>query len=69
MTCCVEDIQFGGLVAKYKDAQSLEHGGWVDMTAKIEREYNDMYQSEGPVFHVISVTKILPIADEVATFY
>ena len=69
MTCCVEDIQFGGLVAKYKDAQSLEHGGWVDMTAKIEREYNDMYQSEGPVFHVISVTKIPPIADEVATFY
>ncbi len=69
MTCCVEDIQFGGLVAKYKDTQSLEHGGWVDMTAKIEREYNDMYQSEGPVFHVISVTKIPPIADEVATFY
>ena len=69
MTCCVEDIQFGGLVAKYKDAQSLEHGGWVDMTAKIEREYNDMYQSEGPVFHVISVTKVPPIADEVATFY
>ena len=39
------------------------------MTAKIEREYNDMYQSEGPVFHVISVTKVPPIADEVATFY
>ncbi len=69
MTCCVEDIQFGGLVAKYADAQSLDHGGWVEMTAKIEREYNDMYQSEGPVYHVIEVKKTTPPEEEVATFY
>lgn len=69
MTCCVEDIQFGGLVAKYADAQSLDHGGWVEMTAKIEREYNDMYQSEGPVYHVIKVKKTTPPEEEVATFY
>lgn len=69
MTCCAEDIQFGGLVAKYADSQSLEHGGWVEITAKIEKEYNDMYQSEGPVYHVLELKKIPPIADEVATFY
>ncbi len=69
MTCCVEDIQFGGLVAKYKGAQSLEHGGWVVMTAKIEKEFNHMYGSEGPVFHVISVEKTAAPQEEVATFY
>ena len=69
MTCCVEDIQFGGLVAKYPESQSLEHGGWVDMVAEVRREYSKMYESVGPVFHVISVEKCEPLEEEVATFY
>ena len=69
MTCCVQDIQFGGLVAKYPDSQSLDHGGWVVMKATIKKEYNKMYQSEGPVFHVIEVEKCDAPAEEVATFY
>lgn len=69
MTCCIEDIQFGGLVAKYQKSQELEHGEWAVMTAKVEKEFNHMYQSEGPVFHVISVDKVTAPEEEVATFY
>ena len=69
MTCCAEDIQFGGLVAKYENSQNLEHGGWAVMKAKVEKEFNHMYQSEGPVFHVISVEKVSAPEEEVATFY
>ena len=69
MTCCVQDIQFGGLVAKYADSQSLEHGGWAVITAKIRKEYNKMYQSEGPVYHVINLEKCQAPEEEVATFY
>lgn len=69
MTCCVEDIQFGGLVAKYADSQRLDHGGWVQITARIEKEYNDMYQSEGPVYHVTELEKTDAPLEEVATFY
>ena len=69
MTCCVQDIQFGGLVAKYADSQSLEHGGWAVITAKIQKEYNKMYQSEGPVYHVINLEKCQAPEEEVATFY
>jgi len=69
MTCCVDDIQFGGLVAKYDGAQSLDHGGWVLMTASIHHEYNEMYGEKGPVFHVTEVQKVQPLEDEVATFY
>lgn len=69
MTCCIEDIQFGGLVAKYEKAQDLDHGGWAVMTAKVEKEFNHMYQSEGPVFHVISIEKVQAPEEEVATFY
>lgn len=69
MTCCVEDIQFGGLVAKYDKAQDLEHGGWVVMTAEVRREFSPMYQSIGPVFHVLEVEKVEPLVEDVATFY
>ena len=69
MNCCEADIQFGGLVAKWKDSQSLEHGGWAIMTAEIVREYNKMYESVGPVFHVIDVVKCDMPEQEVATFY
>lgn len=69
MTCCIEDIQFGGLVAKYDKAQELEHGGWVRMTARVEKAFNHMYESEGPVFRVISVEKVEALKEDVATFY
>lgn len=69
MTCCVEDIQFGGLVAKWPEARSLEHGGWAVMTAVVRKEFNHMYQSEGPVFDVVNVEKVTAPEEEVATFY
>lgn len=69
MTCCIDDIQFGGFVAKYEGSQTLDHGGWVQMTAVIRNEFNKMYESEGPVFHVISVEKVAPLEEDVATFY
>lgn len=69
MTCCVEDITFGGLVAKYAKSQELEHGGWVVMTAQVRKEFNAMYQGMGPVFHVIDVQKVEAPEEEVATFY
>lgn len=69
MTCCIEDIQFGGLVAKYTKAAELEHGGWVQITADIKKEFNHMYQSEGPVLYVKEIKKIQPPEEDVATFY
>lgn len=69
MTCCVQDIQFGGMVAKYDKAQTLEHGGWVIITAEIRKEYNKMYESEGPVFYVTELEKCEPLEDDVATFF
>ena len=69
MTCCVEDITFGGLVAKYDKAQELEHGGWVVMTADVRAEFNAMYQGQGPVFYVSNVEKVEAPEEDVATFY
>ena len=69
MTCCVEDIQFAGLVCRWKDAaKTLTHGGWVKITAKISIQYDEMYGENGPVLKCMSVEKAEPADPEVATF-
>lgn len=69
MTCCVEDIQFGGLVCRWKDAESkLEHGGWVMITAVVRNEYHEMYGEEGPVLCCTSVEPAQEANPEVAEF-
>lgn len=71
MTCCIEDIQFGGLVATYEPEYfpELVPGGWAVVTAEITGEYNDMYGSKGPVLHVKEIILTQPLEEEVATFY
>lgn len=69
MTCCVDDIQFGGLVCAWKDAESLlTHGQWLMITAKVKLEYHDMYGDIGPVLHCTSVSETQEANPEVAQF-
>lgn len=49
MTCCADDIQFGGLICKWKRSTSLKARDWVMITAKVSVEYNKLYGQEGPV--------------------
>lgn len=49
MTCCADDIQFGGLICKWKRSTSLKARDWVIVTAKVSVEYNKLYGQEGPV--------------------
>lgn len=69
MTCCVEDIQFGGLVAKCSNAKDFEHGSWVKATVEVKKEFSHMYQSEGPVLYVSEIESVEQPEEEVATFY
>lgn len=69
MTCCVEDIQFGGLAAKYENTKDLTQGGWVRIVATVEREYTPIYKDYGPVLYVKSLEHIDAPEEEVATFY
>ena len=49
MTCCADDIQFGGLICKWKRSTSLKARDWVIVTARVSVEYNKLYGQEGPV--------------------
>ena len=69
MTCCVDDIQFGGLPCRYEGAKSLESRSWVMVTAKITAEKHVLYHGElGPVLTAISVESAAPAVEEVTTF-
>lgn len=59
MTCCVEDIQFLGLVARYDDAKNMEHQSWIDITAEIKTELCKEYKGKGPVLYPIKVEQVV----------
>ncbi|MCR5482298.1 MAG: hypothetical protein K6F52_05825 [Clostridia bacterium] len=69
MSCCVDDIQFAGLVAKWPDSMSkIEHGGWYNVTGVVSVEFHPTYGESGPVIQVKEITKAAPPVEEVATF-
>ncbi len=69
MTCCVEDIQFAGLVGEYPDSEKkFKNGEWYKVTAKISVGYHDVYGEEGPILNTIDAKKAAPPVEEVATF-
>ena len=70
MTCCVEDIQFCGLICEMPESEikNIKHGDWYELTARINNEQNDAYGEVGPVLHKIEIKKCKAPQEEVATF-
>lgn len=67
MTCCADDIQYAGLIAKWKRASSLRARDWVTVTAKVSVEYNKLYGREGPVLVATDVEYAQKPEQEVVT--
>ena len=58
MTCCIEDIQFLGLVTRYDDADKIEHKSWIDITAEVKNEFAKEYKGKGPVLYPIEINPV-----------
>ena len=69
MTCCVEDIQFAGLVVNWDDARTVANDSWAVITAKLENKYHRAYGSKGPVLTLKSIEPAEKPEEAVATFY
>lgn len=70
MTCCVDDIEFKGLVCVGIPAQAkLKNRDWAIITAKIAMEHHPLYSKVGPVLHVIDIEKSTVPEQEIATFF
>ena len=68
MTCCVEDITYGGVICQSEKDLGLAQGSWVNVTAKISIEYNKIYKRKGPVLKVISVSPATQPEQPIVTF-
>ena len=69
MTCCVEDIQFAGLVCQWERADTVQDDSWMILTARIQFKFNRAYGKRGPVLSYIAGERCEPPAQDVATFY
>lgn len=55
MTCCEADMTFLGFICKSREARHLETRQWVQVQAKVAKEYWQDYGGEGPVLYAESV--------------
>ena len=69
MTCCVDDIQFGGMVCKFKGNTNLKNKDWVTVKGTIRIEKHKLYKNKGPVLYVEGTEFAVKPNQEVATFY
>ena len=69
MTCCVEDIQFGGLVCQKDDVSDITDDSWMLLNAEIHFKFSRAYGKKGPVLTYLSHEPCDPPAQPVATFY
>lgn len=69
MTCCVEDIQFAGLICNWEKADTIRDDEWVILTAKLENKFHRAYGRKGPVLTVQSIEEVEKPEETVATFY
>lgn len=68
MTCCIDDIQFAALVAKYPGNENYKIGEWVKVRCKVQIEMEKEYGKKGPVLYVKELIITSPPKEEVATF-
>lgn len=69
MTCCVEDIQYAGLIAETKGScDVLKTGDWLYVTAVVSVEKHKAYRGLGPVLKVKDYSATTAPEEKVATF-
>lgn len=69
MTCCVDDIQFAGLVCQLQGKDYPEDNSWIMLTAKLNFKFNIAYGRKGPVLSCAGLEACGAPEQEVATFY
>ena len=69
MTCCVEDIRYMALAAKWENAFQLKPNDWVHIVGTIEMRFSRLYGRKGPVLNIEKLERTEEPADPVATFY
>ena len=68
MVCCAQDITFLAVICKGLAYNYLKNKDWVEITGTIKKEYNPLYEGEGPVFYPENAQICLPPKNELVGF-
>lgn len=68
MTCCADDMAFLGFACEYDKSEELKEKDWVEVTARVDKEYRPEYKAEGPVLRAVSVIAAKKPKDDVISF-
>ncbi|MBO7310365.1 MAG: GTPase, partial [Clostridia bacterium] len=69
MSCCVDDIQYGGLISVFKTSNTPKSESWVTVKGTIKIEKHSLYRQKGPVLYIEATEFAVPPKQVVATFY
>ena len=69
MTCCADDIQYGGMVCIFNAPQNLKTKDWITVKGSLKIEKTILYKNQGPVLYVESTEFAVAPKQEVVTFY
>lgn len=68
MTCCADDINYGGLICETADAVNWHTRDWAVLTATVKIQRHKGYRGTGPVLQAISLSRTTPPEQQVVTF-
>lgn len=71
MTCCADDIQFIGYVAKvplFSKLPKVKNRDWIYVTAVVKTEYLKEYRGKGPVYYPESIEPAVKPEQDVVYF-
>lgn len=61
MTCCADDLQYIGFVARLPEDMKVKIGAWFKVCAVIDYKHLSVYRGRGPVLEVESLQEVEPI--------
>ena len=69
MTCCEDDIAYGGMLMILPDGAMVNNRDWLMVTVKLKHEYNKLYEGKGPVLYAEQIVHSPAPQKPLATFY
>ncbi len=60
MTCCAQDMQFLGFACEFDGTPDLVEKDWVEVTARVVKQFVPEYKGEGPV---LVATEVKPASE------
>ncbi len=68
MTCCIDDVRYGGLICEGVKADAYTSGEWVRVRATLHVKHHKLYGRKGPVLTAEELVKTSAPDEEIVTF-